>query len=171
MSISDVENLNSKVTKVMIGMRFGKLVTIESTHTIYGDKFVKSWLCQCDCGGTKIITSGNLKNGTTNSCGCMAHKHTKHGKSYTKAYRRWRNMLNRCSEKIVNDDYFNYGFRGIKVCDRWKVFANFYADVGDAPDGMSLDRIDNDGDYEPNNWRWAMPLEQRHNQRRCLSGR
>jgi len=87
-----------------------------------------------------------------------------HGQSYTGTYRSWRSMNNRCTN-ISDAHYPLWGGRGIKVCDRWKDFKNFYADMGDRPEGLTLNRINNDGDYEPSNCHWATQKEQQRNRR------
>lgn len=88
-----------------------------------------------------------------------------HARQKSPTYQTWMSMRRRCSDP-TNKSWKYYGARGVRVCDRWAEFANFLADMGERPDGKTLDRIDPDGDYEPSNCRWATPLEQRHNQRR-----
>lgn len=93
--------------------------------------------------------------------------HLKHGMVGTRTHKTWTSMKGRC--RNPNDAMWKYyGARGITVCARWLKFENFYADMGERPEGKTLDRIDVNGHYEPGNCRWATPLEQRHNQRRCL---
>ena len=92
---------------------------------------------------------------------------TRHGLSHTRAYRAWLNMLYRCQD-ASRADYARYGGRGIRVCKRWLKFTNFYADMGEAPDGMTLSRIDNDGDYRPSNCEWATRAEQGSNTSRMI---
>lgn len=129
----------------------------------------------CDCGNKTIVSTGNLKNGTTKSCGCYQREYQakrgrknfyKHGLSNHPLYPTWSTMKSRCYNKN-NISYKNYGARGIKVCDRWlNSFENFLKDMGEKPsDKHSLDRIDINGDYEPSNCRWATPEEQAINKR------
>lgn len=135
----------------LIGKRFGRLVVLE-----YAGE--KKWKCQCDCGGTTIVSGTALNSGSTKSCGCLRietakrAKYVKHGKSNSPTFIRWRSMKSRCYYP-KNVGYPNYGGRGIKVCDRWlgeHGFENFLADMGEVPGReYSLDRIDVNGDYTP----------------------
>jgi hypothetical protein len=153
----------------LTGKKFSKLtVESEAGRDSYGRA---QWLCVCDCGERVIIGSNNLRTGNSKSCGCVKRQwlesgkaNRTHGMTKTGAHVSWRKMIERC-EKTYCRRYADYGGRGIKVCDRWKVFENFYADMGDRPEGMSLDRIDVNGNYEPSNCRWATPQQQRANRR------
>lgn len=123
----------------------------------------------CDCGSETFATGGNLRSGNTSSCGCykaeIAGKASiTHGMRNTQIYRIWDGMIYRCTG-INSEGYHNYGGRGITVCDEWKKFENFYADMGDKPEGLSLDRIDNDGPYCRLNCRWTTPRIQATNRR------
>ena len=123
----------------------------------------KDWLWRCECGTEKIIPAANVKNGNTKSCGCfnterLKERFTKHGMIDTPEYSTWGSMKDRCKR------HSRYKNRGITVCDRWlESFENFYADMGDRPEGTSIDRIDNDKGYEPGNCRWATSKEQSRN--------
>lgn len=129
------------------------------------------WLCQCSCGTLKPIAGSSLRRGTTRSCGCLKlegigalNRH--HGLSGTVAYRIWSDMWRRC-EDAGRADYRHYGGRGIVVCERWLSFEHFLTDMGERPSPKhSIDRIDNDRGYEPDNCRWATHSEQRLNRRR-----
>ena len=128
------------------------------------------WRCLCDCGKLKEVASSRLRGGYTRSCGCLQRdaiiaRNTTHGKSKSRVYSIWKNMIKRCYN--TNHEFFaDYGGRGIQVCDRWKIFINFFADMGDPPLAtMALDRIEVDGDYELNNCRWATWAEQNNNKR------
>lgn len=155
-----------------IGTRFGRLVVIQHDDN-HDTKYGHWWICLCDCGITVTVIASCLRNGDTRSCGCLnrentSNRNTTHGLSKTPEYRVWKGIRKRC----FNDKtkcYHNYGGRGITICDRWKDnFENFYEDMGPRPEGMSIDRINNDGNYEPGNCRWATAVEQCNNQRKTL---
>ena len=111
------------------------------------------------CGNIFHPTHNNISRGLTNSCGCTR---SSHGKTRTRTYKSWSQMKQRCSNSSATG-FENYGGRGISVCDRWVTFENFLSDMGERPEGRSLDRIDPNGNYEPSNCRWASPKEQHRN--------
>lgn len=143
--------------------RFGKL-------TAYGWGIVmgqRRWLCGCDCGGYCIAKAGELRAGMYRSCGCekravLGRSTTKHGGAGTKIHGIWKAMKQRC-ENPKNPRWHSYGGRGIAVCERWQKFENFLADMGERPEGKTLDRRDNDKGYSPDNCRWATREEQNSN--------
>lgn len=146
------------------GARFGRLMVLRRAGS--NKRFNALWLCRCDCGEQAVVTSHRLISGKTLSCGCLQKERTTtHGLSRTRTYRIWIKMRDRC-ENPRSDNYPDYGGRGITVCERWREFPNFLADMGHAPDGQSLDRIDNDRGYEPTNCRWATKTVQLNNTRR-----
>lgn len=124
-----------------------------------------AWLCECDCGNTTIVAGGDLRSGKTKSCGCG--RKTQGGCYKTTEYCSWKEMHRRCYNKNYKE-YRNYGGRGIKICDEWiHSFTNFLNDMGKKPTpDCTIDRINNDGDYEKSNCRWATPMTQGNNTRK-----
>jgi len=150
--------------------KYGKLTVIKEESRI--SKYERRWLCLCECGNKSIVSQRNLRNGKTVSCGCfrleqLQKARTKHGfakeKSRCSEYNTWRTMLSRCNNPN-SKSYKYYGEKGIKVCERWNDFENFYKDMGPKPNKKySIDRIDNLKDYEPENCRWYPAKKQANN--------
>jgi hypothetical protein len=158
--------------KNITGQRFGRLIAIELAGKDHSKKPL--WRCHCDCGNEPVIRGESLRSGHYVSCGCYRAEHgifsRTHGKTGTRTYDIWCGLITRCTNP--NDHaYPQYGGRGIKMYEQWRhSFAAFYADMGDAPSNShSLDRINNDGDYEPANCRWATRTEQNRNRRQGLT--
>lgn len=166
--------VTTRKIKSLVGEKFGRLTVVEFAGR-KGSHTCSTWRCLCDCGKERIVRGDCLKGGVTKSCGCLARERssariiklaTKHGKSGTAEYLAWLNMVKRCGDRKT--PYFkNYGGRGIAVCDDWKnSFETFLRDMGTRPSGKySLDRIDNNGNYEPSNCRWSTKVEQQTNMR------
>jgi hypothetical protein len=156
----------------LTGRRFGRWVVIKKhpeRQRYPGCVFIL-WLCRCDCGTERPVIGNSLRQGTSTNCGCLKRENfikrvTMHGMSKTAIYAVWKAMRQRCSNPN-HPEYVNYGARGVCVCQRWESFELFYSDVGDPPAGLTLDRRNNDGNYEPGNWRWATRSEQNTNRRR-----
>lgn len=156
--------------KDLTGRKFGRLKVIKYDGS---NKYGRAlWLCQCDCGNTKAIIGSSLLRGLTISCGCYNKEHSKevhlkHKQSYSKLYKVWQAMKTRCYSK--NFIYYcNYGGRGIKICDDWKKsFLKFYewAITNGYKEELTIDRINNDDDYKPNNCRWVTRKQQNNNMR------
>lgn len=150
----------------LTGKRFG-LLTAEKYIGSSGGRRI--WKCECICGGSAEASASNLTTGNSSSCGCkLKNSVTKHGKSFHPLYKTWIGMWQRCTN-INNKDYENYGGRGISVCAAWIDIDIFISDVGERPEGATLDREDNDKDYGPNNCRWSTRVEQVRNRRVTLN--
>lgn len=158
----------------LTGCVFGKLTVIRFAGRTTNQK--ARWLCCCECGREKVVTGDNLATGNSRTCGANEHRKggpqrgmIKHGGSHWPEYAVWSAMVERCRNKR-HPSYHNYGGRGIRVCKRWQQFANFIADMGRRPlgSGLSIERIDNDGNYEPSNCKWATMDEQGNNRRNTV---
>ena len=164
--------------KDLIGQRFGRLVVIEKLPSKNNRCW---WRCKCDCGNFKDVPTKYLTSGTTQSCGCLnkiksenakkaakksAEVCTTHGLSNTRIYSIWKNMIYRC-ENSKTAEFKLYGGRGIKVCEEWHDIRKFqeWAMINGYKEGLEIDRVDVDGNYEPLNCRWATRKQQNNNKR------
>ena len=165
--------------KNLVGQKFGRLTIVEMTEKRSKSGGNVIWKCACDCGKEVFVNSALLRSASTTSCGCLLverrmkaitkHGHCLHGKR-TKEYKAWENI----KERSLNpnyEHYKNYGGRGITLCADWLKFENFLAylkanNMYPKPDGTSIDRINNDGNYEPGNIRWSTPIQQANNRRK-----
>jgi hypothetical protein len=154
------------------GEKFSRLVVVAAAERAPCGE--RQWLCRCNCGEECVVLQSRLTLGITRSCGCLAKENSRtHGMRRAPEYSLWCGMVARC-HRVDSKNYARYGARGISVCDRWRhSFENFYADVGPRPAGTngrrplySLERINNNGNYEPGNVRWATAQEQAANTRR-----
>lgn len=154
------------------GHKFGRLKVLHRAGTSNGEA---TWACICECGKTKNVRGYYLRNGITESCGCLhreissrvySNLNLTHAMTNSREYRTWQSMVQRCCNQ-KHHAWRNYGGRGITICSRWREsFEAFVGDMGHRPPGMSIDRIDPDGNYEPGNCRWADPVTQRRNRSR-----
>lgn len=150
---------------------FGRLTVVSRGDN---DGTRATWNCVCECGTETNVDGKKLRSGHTKSCGCYraevsapktGHKNMRHGYAFrTPTYRTWAGMIQRCNNPS-NKDYADYGAKGVTVCDRWRDFKLFLEDMGERPGGLTLDRINPYGNYEPSNCRWADWIVQANNRR------
>ena len=158
--------------KDLTGLRFNRWLVVKGGKKVQRqdrNSYIEYWVCVCDCGTTREVRTEHLKSGASKSCGCWRKEMPRifkatHGKSRASICNVWCCMKARC-ENPNNNEYKNYGGRGIMVCEHWNKFENFYADMGDKPKGMTIERINNNKGYFSGNCKWATQKEQNRNTR------
>lgn len=168
---ADITQMPSYIN--LVGQKYSRLTVLEQSTERHATGYIQ-WVCRCDCGTVCTVLGRRLKNGNTKSCGCRkleaSHENGKarktHGMTNSPEYATWKSMRERCTVSIA-ENYPRYGGRGIIVCDEWmNSFEAFYRDMGPRPSSEhSIDRRENDGNYEPGNCRWATLEEQNNNRR------
>ena len=170
MGFCDLEREINMKEIVKVGNKYNRLTAIKFVEMRGTQQY---WLFHCDCGKKKVICAGFAKRGKSKSCGCLQREVAKeigknikiHGMHGTRTHRSWMAMKNRCLNKNA-ERYNYYGGRGITICKEWLKFENFYSDMGVRPQGKSIDRINNNGNYLKSNCKWSTPKEQANNRRR-----
>lgn len=158
----------SRKINILVGSKFSMLLVIGITKNHRGSR---AWRCLCDCGNECIVDAHSLVSGKSKSCGCyklgmLRSSSKRHNMSGTRTHNIWRGIIKRCTNPRC-PAYKSYGGRGINICERWKIFENFLADMGEVPSDLhSIERVNNDGNYEPNNCKWIPKSQQGLNTRR-----
>lgn len=162
--VKETRKQKGKNIKDLTGKRFGEL-TVYCLANKRGNDRSAYWHCECDCGNYSTVSTNNLNSGEVQRCKDCGNKrgNKTHGLTNTRTYKLYQNMKTRCYNPN-RDSWQRYGGRGITVCERWlESYENFLADMGECPEGLTLDRINNDGNYEPSNCRWTNWSEQAKN--------